>query len=442
MKKVLFIIGLFVSMGISAQDDTLLNVGSGVFGGASKKDIITQINSNISDISDLNLSVDSVDLGWYNVKNYGAVGDGVTDDVDEIQAAIDVASTQGSFAEAGATVYIPNGTYLISSEVKLRSNTHIKISDGAKFIFPTGYTGAMWTNDTLDTENPANNRLVNASVSGGIYGEYNDYRTHTLLDLYANDGDSCYIFNCHFKDMFANYMGTSVRITITNDGWVNGNKFEDITAWRPRYGILETGGSAGVGFEYNTFDNYQIQTDTDSTLTCVDFEQGQGNVFNQLVFWDVAAGTTRGSLGSDFDNNIFIGRGVTGSTWSDNGDNNFVYNTVKAREEVNLSSLADDTIWVSDYIREYALYDQHLIFIWTGSSALTNVELEINTDIIPSGTKVTIVGRSDSNTISMNHDGNQRNDGRADLTLGLFDVATYYYSGYNGYWLQLDYIDY
>lgn len=49
----------------------------------------------------------------YNVKAFGAVGDGVADDTAEIQAAIDAA-----FSAGGGTVHIPTGTYLVSSIVK------------------------------------------------------------------------------------------------------------------------------------------------------------------------------------------------------------------------------------------------------------------------------------------------------------------------------------
>ena len=45
-----------------------------------------------------------------NVKNYGAVGDGATDDTAAINAAIAAASTKSA-----KTLYLPMGVYLISS---------------------------------------------------------------------------------------------------------------------------------------------------------------------------------------------------------------------------------------------------------------------------------------------------------------------------------------
>jgi hypothetical protein len=53
-----------------------------------------------------------------NVKDFGAVGDGVTDDTTAIQAAHDV----------GISVFYPAGTYLLSDQISLTSNTTVSLS--------------------------------------------------------------------------------------------------------------------------------------------------------------------------------------------------------------------------------------------------------------------------------------------------------------------------
>lgn len=58
-------------------------------------------------------TVESKLRDFVSVKDFGAIGDGVTDDTAAIQAAIDAVFNAG-----GGTVYLPIGTYLVSSIVK------------------------------------------------------------------------------------------------------------------------------------------------------------------------------------------------------------------------------------------------------------------------------------------------------------------------------------
>jgi len=51
---------------------------------------------------------------YVNVKSYGAIGDGTTDDTTAINAAITAAGTDG-------TVFFPKGTYLVSSTLQMLS---------------------------------------------------------------------------------------------------------------------------------------------------------------------------------------------------------------------------------------------------------------------------------------------------------------------------------
>lgn len=75
-----------------------------------------------------------------NVKDFGAKGDGITDDTNAIQDAIDYVEMVG-----GGTVLIPNGTYMILAHVDgyignylrdqggiaMKDNVHLKLSKGA-----------------------------------------------------------------------------------------------------------------------------------------------------------------------------------------------------------------------------------------------------------------------------------------------------------------------
>jgi hypothetical protein len=70
-----------------------------------------------------------------SVKDFGAVGDGVTNDTAEIQAALNFAFTNG-----GGRVYAPAGTYIINSPLIVRSNVIFE-GDGASTIIKNTFTG-------------------------------------------------------------------------------------------------------------------------------------------------------------------------------------------------------------------------------------------------------------------------------------------------------------
>jgi hypothetical protein len=77
--------------------------------------------------SDWNALVAAIDMLGYarSVTSYGAVGDGVTDDTDAIQAAID----------ANAIVYFPAGTYLVTSLITIPSNRKLRGEGRSSLIY-------------------------------------------------------------------------------------------------------------------------------------------------------------------------------------------------------------------------------------------------------------------------------------------------------------------
>lgn len=60
-----------------------------------------------------------LDAHWFDVRNYGATGDGATDDTAAIQAAI-------TAALGGGTVMFPPGTYIVSSPLTVTSSIHLQ----------------------------------------------------------------------------------------------------------------------------------------------------------------------------------------------------------------------------------------------------------------------------------------------------------------------------
>src|SRR5579883_3358932 len=75
---------------------------------------------------------------YYNVKQYGAKGDGTTDDTAAIQAAISAAST-------GGVIFLPVGSYLISTPLTLSvANTALMgVGFGSTIIASSSFSGAQ-----------------------------------------------------------------------------------------------------------------------------------------------------------------------------------------------------------------------------------------------------------------------------------------------------------
>ncbi|KIN03011.1 glycoside hydrolase family 55 protein, partial [Oidiodendron maius Zn] len=108
---------------------------------------------------------------WRNVKDYGAIGDGITDDTAAINAAIMNGNRCGMDCESssvkGALVYFPSGQYLVSSTIISYYNTQLvgnaisspKIVAAASFVgfaviqsdvYITNGNGAEWYLDTAN----------------------------------------------------------------------------------------------------------------------------------------------------------------------------------------------------------------------------------------------------------------------------------------------------
>ncbi len=87
---------------------------------------------------------------FINVKDYGAVGDGVTDDIAAIQAAINAlsAGVSGNTTDTTGTVFLPPGKYKITAPVKLHSGV-ILIGSG---VDATAIVNSSTTTDSIQSD--------------------------------------------------------------------------------------------------------------------------------------------------------------------------------------------------------------------------------------------------------------------------------------------------
>jgi len=127
---------------------------------------------------------------FFNVKSFGATGDGTTDDSAAISAAIDAANGVG-----GGTVYFPYGTYRLLSTITSLNDRGVRLlgvyGDG---LMSTG-VGAVLVNDTGGSALNVNNAVVRgqstvierlAIVDGSTGGTYSIQLTGTYQVLVTN----------------------------------------------------------------------------------------------------------------------------------------------------------------------------------------------------------------------------------------------------------------
>lgn len=129
--------------------------------------------------------------GVYNVKNFGATGDGVTDDTAAIQSAIE--SAEGWW-NAG-TVYFPNGTYRISDTLEATSSSSSyspsgfvlqgQSRNGVRLFAAPGF-GSKAMIDTLTDKSWSNTAFVNF-VQNLTIDVGQDNPDATALNFHANN---------------------------------------------------------------------------------------------------------------------------------------------------------------------------------------------------------------------------------------------------------------
>lgn len=143
-----------------------------------------------------------IEHNFVNVKDYGAVGDGVTIDNTFINNAIDEISTNG-----GGILYIPPGTYLIGSPIVLKDNVKI-LGDNAIIKAKDNYSntyviqafggnnieidGLIIDGNKDNTNNLVKNffkarKLIIRNCEFKNFNEYNPIQVHDSFDVYILD---------------------------------------------------------------------------------------------------------------------------------------------------------------------------------------------------------------------------------------------------------------
>lgn len=123
-----------------------------------------------------------------NVKDYGAKGDGITDDTQAIQAALNKAGN----------IYIPEGTYIIS-ELVVKSNTHLFGAGIDKTILSATSSTLDVDESTLTSERLLPQNLIHAK--NGIVNEHCHLRDTTDESIWESSGYNVYDRDIYIGDL-------------------------------------------------------------------------------------------------------------------------------------------------------------------------------------------------------------------------------------------------
>lgn len=144
-----------------------------------------------------------------NIKDYGAKGNGITDDTAAINNAIKYASERG-----GATINIPDGTYLVNplTKISLRSNVKLHLSNNAVLKSMATSTGSyniinIW--QASDVEITGGKIVGDRWIHNGTTGEWG-------FGISMFGCKNVYIADISISDCWGDgiYIGSAVNATV------------------------------------------------------------------------------------------------------------------------------------------------------------------------------------------------------------------------------------
>lgn len=203
---------------------------------------------------------------YLNVRDYGAVGDGKTDDTRAIQRAVNSAT--------GGTVYFPAGTYRITAPIQIATQTNLlgQAGDGVggSVILAGGSMSSLFTSLTFDAYQMA---IGNLTFDGGASS---GCKVSWAMELY--NCRSTKVFNCRFT----NLSGGGINLDENEAGylWINHFdclQFDRLNDYAIRAIVSDSffseitidGGKGILDFNYggNCYSNILVQNSTGNGIT-------------------------------------------------------------------------------------------------------------------------------------------------------------------------------
>lgn len=133
----------------------------------------------------------------FNVRNYGAKGDGITDDTAALQRALDAARAHG-----GGTVYLPGGVWTLKGRIRVPAGVELRGAQENPFFANNARSVVLLYGGKGTTEGPAPITLDSSGTTGsGIrglffwYPEQDSSRKYTFPPTIRTEGPRCWLIN-------------------------------------------------------------------------------------------------------------------------------------------------------------------------------------------------------------------------------------------------------
>lgn len=300
-----------------------------------------------------------VDGAPINVKDYGAIGDGVTDDTAALQAAIDAA------IPTGKQIVFPQGNYITTSQlnVNLSSSSHALFMQGngkaqitstatgsvidvtsadpntRGYFIPCVIDGMFIFGDGVNNDHVltiygtayANSCITNSNISGAKVSliELNECwefsidnsqigwgaasrTTSGTIAVDVLNANAFNMTNCDINNIGSNYSGTGVRISSATAAYINNNTIENVTT-----GVEILSGQGSVVVSENYFENMPaaqayvsksapfVKVGTSSSALSVSVVDNWFSINNDqlLIEFDLVS---KGYIARNINNNVFV----------------------------------------------------------------------------------------------------------------------------------------
>lgn len=210
-----------------------------------------------------------------SVRNFGAKGDGTTDDTAAFVAAL----------ATGSDVFVPDGVYKITSQVTINgqgligagphaiiraglANFHMfKLSGDGCCVRNLVFQGAAVDDTTTQSALLTDSVSVptNIEISGCIFGGPSSGHSLNIGLFFQGYGESNFrIFGNHFKFLVGTISGTGYAILCgaVVDGAIFGNTFQGIRGTHGRHAVYLSAGATRVVVYGNTCDSFNYEAYT------------------------------------------------------------------------------------------------------------------------------------------------------------------------------------